>query len=73
MNLQTFYKNIYSVSLIGTIVCVDAGVAVRYTTDHTPGESKRLSWVLDDPAAGGEVVCGVIVAVATQTWKTDWL
>lgn len=43
MNLQTFYKNIYSVSLIGTIVCVDAGVAVWYTTDHTPGQSKRLS------------------------------
>lgn len=54
--------------LIGTIVCVDAGAGyVHCTSIHTPGQSKRLSRVLDDPAAGGEVVCGVIVAVATKT------
>lgn len=57
----------------GTIVCVDAvGRYVHGASVQRPGQSERLSRVLDDPAARGEVVPGVIVAVPTKTWEAEW-
>lgn len=47
---------------------VGAGVGnVQCAGAHTPGQSEAFSRVLDDPAAGGEVVCAVSVAVAAKT------
>lgn len=51
-----------------TVVRADAGLRyVRFARAQGPGQGERLSRVLDDPAAGGEVVPGVIVAVAAET------
>lgn len=57
---------------IGTIVRVNAGAGyVHCTSINAPRQSKRLSWILNDPAAAGQVVCGVVVVVATETWRAD--
>lgn len=59
---------------IGTIVCVNAGAGyVHCTSADAPRQSKRLSGILNDPAAAGKVVCSVAVAVATETWWTEQL
>lgn len=60
------------VSFLYTVVCVDAGGGyIRCTNTHTPWLSKRLSWILNDPTAGGEIVCGVIIAGAAKTFKNN--
>lgn len=54
------------------MVSVDAGVGnILRTRSQTPGQSEKFGRVLDDPAAGGEVVCRVAVSVPTKTWRTN--
>lgn len=54
---------------------VRVGTGVQYVhraSAQRPGQSERLSRVLHDPAARGEVIPGVAVAVPTKTWEEEW-
>lgn len=78
VNIQLFQKdffhnsNLFFPSCSGTIICVDTGVGyVDCASVQGPRKSESLSRVLDYPAAGGEVVPGVVVAVPAKTCQGD--
>lgn len=70
---QLLYTSVFLSSVCTAVGAAADGGYVRDTSAHAPGQSERLWWILDYPGACGEVVCGVVVAVAAQTWQMDEL